>query len=260
MADEIQYTTTSLSNMTQSNPSDTTQTQTSTQTSTASSGNTSNVSNNQNQASNSNNQFKRHIAYKLRIGDIQIGKPILDGERFSFLELGDKKIIRVNVIGNIIERYDTEGEKTHTYFTLDDGSGQLKLRAFGEDSLKFKNVTQGLCVIVIGTLRFWNNEIYMTPEIIKEQNPKYLSVRKLELEKHRNENSPVPENKEQVKAIKDQILDLIKKSEDDGGLDTDQIIMQLRETTPEIINQEIKKMIEEGMIFEPRPGKVRWLG
>ena len=70
-------------------------------------------------------QFKRHIAYKLRIGDILIGKPILDGERFSFLELGDKKIIRVNVIGNIVEKYDSEGETKFTSFTLDDGSGLL---------------------------------------------------------------------------------------------------------------------------------------
>ena len=39
-------------------------------------------------------QFKRHIAYKLRIKDITIGKPIIDGERFSFLELGNKRIVR----------------------------------------------------------------------------------------------------------------------------------------------------------------------
>jgi len=55
-------------------------------------------------------QFKRHIAYKFRIGDLLIGKPIFDGERFSFLELGNKKIVRVNIIGNIVERYDAEGE------------------------------------------------------------------------------------------------------------------------------------------------------
>ena len=35
---------------------------------------------------------------------------------------------------------------------------------------------------------------------------------------------------------------------------------ELRGTSPEIINQEIQKMLEEGIIFEPRPGKLRWLG
>jgi hypothetical protein len=36
--------------------------------------------------------------------------------------------------------------------------------------------------------------------------------------------------------------------------------MELHYASPEIINQEIQKMIEEGMVFEPRPGKVRYLG
>jgi len=36
-------------------------------------------------------QFKRNVAYKLKIGDILLGKPVMNGEKFSFLELGDKK-------------------------------------------------------------------------------------------------------------------------------------------------------------------------
>ena len=84
-------------------------------------------------------QFKRNIAYKLRIGNILIGKPIMDSERFSFLELGDKKIVRVNVVGNIVDKYESEGENRYLLFTLDDGSGQIKARVFGGDNVeKFK--------------------------------------------------------------------------------------------------------------------------
>jgi len=36
--------------------------------------------------------------------------------------------------------------------------------------------------------------------------------------------------------------------------------MNFREASPKIINQEIQKLLEEGIIFEPRPGKVRYLG
>ncbi|MAH03604.1 hypothetical protein CMI39_02345 [Candidatus Pacearchaeota archaeon] len=204
-------------------------------------------------------QFKRNIAYKFRIGDILIGKPIFDEEKFSFLELGNKKIVRVNIIGNIVDRYDSEGEKKYSFLTLDDGSGQIKLKSFGEDIEKSKNINQGETVIIIGVLRYFNNELYISPEIIKEQDPKYLLVRKLELEKERSKNSP-PIEKQQIIAIKDKILDLVKNSESEGGIDTDKIIMDLKETSPEMINQEIKKLIEDGIIFEPRPGKVRWLG
>ena len=204
-------------------------------------------------------KFKRHIAYKFRIGDLLIGKPIMDNERFSFLELGDKKIIRVNVVGNIVDRYDSEGETTFTSFTLDDGSGQIKLRVFADDVPKFKNIVQGQTVVVIGLLRNYNNETYISPEIIKEQDPKYLLIRKIETEKERNKNTS-PIEKTQIIAIKDKILEKIKLSEEDGGIEVDKIIMELRDATPEVINQEIQKLLEEGIIFEPRPGKVRWLG
>ena len=151
-------------------------------------------------------QFKRNIAYKYRIGDLLIGKPIFDAERFSFLDLGDKKIVRVNIVGNIVDKYESEGEKKYIFFTLDDGSGQIKLKSFGDDVAKFKEVQPGDTVVVIGVLRNFNNETYVSPEIIKEQDPKYLLVRKLEIEKDRAKNSP-PVEKTQITAIKDKILE-----------------------------------------------------
>jgi RPA family protein len=204
-------------------------------------------------------QFKRNIAYKFRIGDLLIGKPIFDGERFSFLELGDKRIIRVNIIGNIIEKYESVGDSIYLFFTLDDGSGQIRLKCFGEDVEKFKNVLQGQTVLVIGNLRNFNNETYISPEIIREQDTKYLLIRKLEIEKERKK-SIKPLAREEIIAVKDKILEAIKDAEKGGGIESDKLVMDLREISPEIINQEIKKLLEEGIIFEPRPGKIRWLG
>lgn len=205
-------------------------------------------------------EFKRNIAYKHRIGDLLLGKPIFDNDKFLFIELGEKKLSRVNIVGNIVDKYDAEGEKKYAFFTIDDGSGQIKLKAFGDDSDKFKKVMQGQTVAVIGVLRHWNNETYIQPEAIQEKDPKYLLVRKLEIEKERKVTAKPVETKQEVGAIKDQILDAIKSSEDDGGIDTDQIIMKFREVSPDMINDEIKKLLEEGIIFEPRPGRLRYLG
>lgn len=206
-------------------------------------------------------KFKRNVAYKLKIGDILIGKPIMIQEKFQFLELGNKKIVRVNIIGNIVDKYQSEGEKKYLFFTLDDGSGQIHLKIFGDDLEKFKEFQQGETVVVIGVVRHWNNENYITPEIIKEQNPKYLLVRKLELEKQRSESSEnKPLEKEQIKALKDRILDKIKNSEKDGGIETEKIITEIIDVSPETIRQEIQKLLEDGMAFEPRPGKIRYLG
>ncbi len=211
-------------------------------------------------------QFKRNIAYKLRIGDLLVGKPIVEGDRFNFLELGDRKIVRVNIIGNIIERYDSDGERKYSFVTIDDGSGQIKLKAFGDDAARIENLNQGQTIVVIGVLRYFNNEVYIQPEIAKLQDPKYLLVRKIELEKlspAQNLNSgstASPTAPGQTNSIRDKILEQIKGSEDDGGVYVDQIIMTHRDTSADIINQEIQKLLEEGIIFEPRPGKVRWLG
>ena len=204
-------------------------------------------------------QFKRNVAYKLRIGDVLAGKPILNGERFAFLELRDRKIIRVNVIGNIVDKFEREGERKFSSFTLDDGSGQIKLRLFGDDIAKFKNVNQGETVAIIGLLRYWNNEIYISPEIIKPQDSRYLLVRKLEMENQRSENVEVS-GKEQMTAVKDKILGAIKSSEGDSGIEIDKMILILREISPVIIKQEIQKFIDEGIVFEPRPGIVKYLG
>jgi RPA family protein len=204
-------------------------------------------------------QFKRNIAYKYRIGDILIGKPVMDNERFSFLELGNKRIIRVNIVGNIVDRYESEGESKYLSLTLDDGSGQIRIKCFGDDVERFRNLVQGKTVVIIGLLRSYNTELYISPEIIKEVSPKYLLIRKMEIEKDRAKNA-MPISEGQILAVKDKILDLVKNSENDGGIERDSIIMKLREVSPEIINQEVKRLLEEGIIFEPRPGKVRWLG
>ncbi|MDE1848787.1 MAG: OB-fold nucleic acid binding domain-containing protein [Nanoarchaeota archaeon] len=204
-----------------------------------------------------NSDFKRNIAYKLRIGDLLVGKSIMDGERFSFLGLGDRKIIRVNIVGNVIDRYNSTGEKKYSFLTIDDGSGQIKLKSFGDDIDVLENLNQGDTVVVIGTLRNFNNELYISPEIVRIQDPKYLLVRKIELEKSAPEVK-VPAG--QQGAIRDKILEDIKNSEEEGGIFVDKIIMSHRDVSAEIINQEIQKLLEEGIIFEPRPGKVRYLG
>lgn len=205
--------------------------------------------------------IKRQTAIKLRIGDILSGKPILDespefqNPRFKFLELGNRKITRVNLVANIVDRYSSEGEKKYLNLTIDDASGQIKLKVFGEDVARFESFLQGHTVIVVGTLRFYNNEVYLNPELIRQVDPRYLLVRKLELDA----DLPKQVNKEEITAIKDQIIEKIKLAEEQGGIEIEKLILELK-ASPDLINQEVHKMLEEGLAYEPRPGKIRYLG
>lgn len=210
-------------------------------------------------------QFKRETAHKLRIGDLLKAKIILDesGEnpnpRLQFVELGDRKILRVNIIANIIDKFESESERRFASITLDDGSGQIRARLFGEEIQKFQDLIQGDTIIIIGILKSFNEELYVLPNIIKKTDPKYLLVRKLEIEK----SFPKPltqEQKQEVRALRDEVIDMVKSAESNEGIDKEEIIMKLKNSRPELINQEIQKLLEEGIIYEPRPGRVRYLG
>ena len=200
-------------------------------------------------------QLKRNIAYKFRIGAILSGKPILENERLRFLELNSKNIVRVNIIANIVDKYIQEGEKKFGSITLDDATGQIKAKTFGDDIQKFSNLNQGDTILVIGMLRYWNNEVYVTPEIMKKKEPTFLLLRKLELEAE----EPKTIEKEKLMQLKDKIIQMVKDAEKIGGIEIEKIILDLKEP-PSIINQEIKRLLEGGLAYEPRPGKLRYLG
>lgn len=198
---------------------------------------------------------KRNIAYKMRIGDVLKGVPMMDEGKFLFLELGDKKVVRVNILANCVDKFIQEGEKQFASLTIDDASGQLKLKAFGEDVESFKKIMQGDTLQVIGNMREWNGELYMIPEIMKSVDPRWLLVRKLEIQNVRKNIVGGEKNSE----LRNNVITKIKTAEVSGGIDADALIMDI-EANPDLINAEIKKLLEDGLIYEPRPGRLRYLG
>ncbi len=229
-------------------------------------------------------KFKRQIAFKIKIKEITLGTPFFDKERFSFLEIRNRKISRVNLIGNIVDRYESEGEKKYLFFTLDDGSGQMRLKIFGDDVQKFKEFSQGDTVLIIGKIRNWNNDFYVQPEIMKTKDPKHLLIRKLEFEKEsptissdsykpreakplissenssKSEDKILDNNRDYIKTIRERLINKIKLSEDSEGIEKEKIILELTDIPPEIIEKEIQQLLENGIIFEPRPQRLKYLG
>jgi hypothetical protein len=199
---------------------------------------------------------KRNIAYKIRIGDVLKGVPMMDEGKFLFLELGDKKVVRVNILANCVDKFIQEGEKQFASITVDDASGQLKLKAFGEDIGPLKEIMQGDTLQIIGNMREWNGELYVIPEVVKKVDARWLLVRKLEIQ---NARKDLPAEGGRDSTLKDGIMDKIKGAETEGGIDVDTIIMDI-EASPDAINEEVKKLLEEGLIYEPRPGRLRYLG
>jgi len=199
-------------------------------------------------------QKKRNIAYKLRIGDLLKAKPIINEGKFLHAELGDKKIVRVNIIANVVDKFIMDSDKKYASITVDDASGQIRLKSFGDDIFLLKDLTQGDTLQIVGIVKEYNNELYIFPEIAKKVDPRWLLVRKLEMQNSKK-SVPLTSNA----PLRDILLEKIKKAEKDGGVDTDSLILDL-EFAPDLINGEIRKLLEEGLIYEPRPGRLSYLG
>lgn len=229
--------------------------------------------------------IKRQTAFKIRITNLLSGAVVAD-DKFKFLEFEDKKIIRVNIIANIIDKFISEGEKKFAGLTLDDASGQIRIKTFGDDIAKFEGLEIGDTILAVGVLRYFNNELYILPEILKKVDPKWLVIRKLEIGKgsekpstqaKKNQFNPgeVKPEKQEVNVekiedkeentnnkgtgkseIKKNILEILKTSE--GGIDVDKIIMALKFDVDEI-NKVVTEMLEDAEVYEPKPGRIRLL-
>ncbi len=217
-------------------------------------------------------KMQRQTAYHFSIGDTVKGKLVLDGDRLNFLEVDDKQITRVNIIANVVDKYANEKEnQKYLTLTIDDGSAQIKVRAFGSDCKQLEKMGIGDTILVIGRLRYFNNELYILPEITRKVSEKWLLVRKLELEqeKVRQEEPGQQEPEQQAgqekqkkqaeeakQEAREKILQELRKEEQ--GAEIDKLIMTLDMPVAQI-NNIVKELIEEGEAYEPKPGKIRLL-
>ncbi len=216
-------------------------------------------------------QQQRQTAYKIWISDLINGtfqKQAGEWEP-NYIQIKDLKVSRVNILATVVNAYKSE-DGNYSTLTLDDGSGQIQIKAWREDVARVGNITIGNTVTVIGRVREYNNEKYLLPEIIKLlDNPSWIKVRKLELTQlygqpsqqvtetpvtHSREITehpvPVSENSRQ------KILNLIEKNSTEEGADITSVILASgvsEEEAESIINE----LISEGEAYQPKPGKVK---
>ncbi|MBU2523220.1 MAG: hypothetical protein KKE23_02935 [Nanoarchaeota archaeon] len=224
-------------------------------------------------------KFQRQTAYKMQIADILKGKINFEADRLNNVDIGGKLVLRVNVIANVVEKY-TNPEKQFASLTLDDGSGQIRMKGFSDSFELLNSPLIGETVYVVGTLKFYNDELYILPEIINNVETKWLMLRRLELgikeslempeistlnekasenkefEKHivteqKIDMSPKPSPApEPLSSPKLKVLNQIRK---DVELDVEQLIVPLNIPLADL-NVIVKELIQEGEIYESRPG------
>ncbi|MCF7871674.1 OB-fold nucleic acid binding domain-containing protein [Candidatus Woesearchaeota archaeon] len=214
--------------------------------------------------------IQRQTAYKCNINTVLASRYIQQqGWEPNYLEKNDKKISRVNILAAVVS-------KENNTITIDDGTGQINLMLFS-DHEKAENIDVADIILVIGKPREYNNQRYIVPEILKKiQNTKWIQYRKMELNldidnknHHDNENTqdkliekplkkqipPLIEIKK-PENISQKIVETIRKLDKGDGAEIEQVIDQIKNSDAE---KYITLLINEGEIFEARPGKIKIL-
>ncbi len=127
--------------------------------------------------------FERWVAHKVQIKDLIEGTWEKDPEReTSYLRTKDgRKIVRCRILGTIIAKFISE-DGNYAFFTIDDGTEVIRLKMFGEEIKKYETFNKGDIVDVIGRVKQYEDETYISPEIIvKVEDPNYEFLRKIEL-------------------------------------------------------------------------------
>jgi hypothetical protein len=135
------------------------------------------------------------------------------------------------------------------------------LRSFEENA--FAGVDTGDLVLVIGRPRIYNEQKYVLPEIIKKVDHKWGEYRRLQLELLRKRVKRVKKAvavsiKEAVPPVNyfQKILEFIKDLDSGSGADAEEVIKRSGAPDADAL---IRKLIEEGEIFELKPGKLKIL-
>jgi len=199
-------------------------------------------------------QIKRETAIICAVNDILQGSFVrTEGWAPSYFATDAGNISRVNLMGVVVEK--EEGG-----VIIDDGTGRILLRSF---EATLPEVDIGELVLIIGRPRVFNEKKYVVPEIMRKINPAWAEFRKLQLgmitrvttfaraeKKEVANESPKGQNPYQ------KIVEFIKDLDNGEGADAGEVE---RRSGFSNAGELISRLIEEGEIFEIRPGRIKIL-
>lgn len=231
----------------------------------------------------------RPVAYKMRIEDVVLGQYVRspDGTQPSYLLTPwGEQVTRVRVMGTVVNKFIRE-DQNYATLRIDDGSETVSLRAWQEAAREFDKFNLGDIIDVIGRVREFNGEIYLTPElIINVKDPNWELVRELEIITLRREAIAAGVRPKFIKSVtkesnittardvaevaeaeeeplpvvpdefKKKVAIAIEKLDTGSGVEPIKIANELNLSLSQV-NDALRVMFVEGDVFEPTPGKFR---
>ncbi len=201
---------------------------------------------------------QRQTAYIVRIKDLINGTLVKeDGWNPNYVVVGNKKVSRINIIGVVI---DVKEQEKMQNVVIDDGTGKITIRCFE----KRTDAKIGEVMLVVGRIRQYGNEKYITPEIMKKNIDKRWNSlwKKHSLKNESSKIDSIPEKMTEekieeekigVKSDVERIISKIKELDDGNGASYNEVI----NLHPD--KEIISRLLIQGEIFEIKPGKLKVL-
>jgi RPA family protein len=219
----------------------------------------------------------RQVAYKVQISDINNGSYVKEeGWQPNYvMTKAGLKVSRANIIATVVSM---EPGTPSNILILDDGTGTMGVRAFGEVA-NLQSVEIGDIVNIIGKPREFGGEKYLVPEIIRKvKDERWVKLRQKEtsMPSMHNQNvdaSQKSENKMTTPAsgsVEEEVVEknilpenpfqkiyrLIKELDTGDGADTNELV---KASGLHNADELVKELLKEGEIFEIKRGRLKIL-
>lgn len=229
---------------------------------------------------------ERQVAHKIWLASLHLGEfTKQEGWNPSYVKIGEKQVSRVQVIATVVSRFLSD-DKNYGTLTLDDGSDTIRAKAFGPDVRFIESTRVGRLIRFIGKVKRYNDELYFAPEIIRDVDPNWAILHRLDLgtppvvdrgeESMPAEQSKLQEAEPKVKKTKKKevkeepvevaesknvstkILALIATIDKGEGAAMTEIVNKLGISLEEA-KPKIAELLASGEIYEPRKGILKLL-
>ena len=237
-------------------------------------------------------RIARSPAKKVRISDLLNGKYFYGSKEemkpSHVITPFGESISRVNIIGTVVDKFVGE-EGKYSSITIDDGSDAIRIKSFEE--FPFEKIELGDLVKVIGRIKEYNGEIYVTYEMtekVDDPNFELLSkaevlnslmkrkkivddiklisnqIEEVELRTYARDTysideealSVIIESKKKEIDYKPIVLDVIGKLDEGKGVEIKKLFEVLN--LPEnVIEKTLNDLINDGSLYEPVIGSLR---
>jgi len=221
-------------------------------------------------------------AYKVKVEELLQGEYVVSEEGLPYLLTPwGRKVSRVRVMGTVVERWLREDGEYCTVY-LDDGTGVIALRGWGEGAKELAELRVGELVDVIGRVKEYLGERYLVPHLLlRVKDPNWEVVRELEIllsrrkalekgirprrlpakppeevEVEEVEGFELPQVPEELKRRALEVLDRLDRGE---GVGEEELRRELGIDRKELEDL-LLALLDEGEIFEVRTGRYKRVG